>query len=88
MDKLLFLLLSFLLLARGGANHIDDDKFSIIEELKNLQIEEDDEVDHFEAWTNERGVKVMVNVDSFGAAGDGISDDTQVHIPNFLSMFK
>lgn len=91
MNKLLSLLLSLVLIAHGGANHVDDDKFSILEEFENLRIEEDDGVEHFEAWTSERGVKVIVNVDSFGAAGDGISDDTQVHILIifiFLFMLK
>lgn len=43
---------------------------------------EDGELDFLAlpSWTSEFGSKVLVNVDSLGAVGDGISDDTKVHI--------
>ncbi|OMO78244.1 Glycoside hydrolase, family 28 [Corchorus capsularis] len=55
-----------------------NDNFNILEELENLDIDEED-VEPFEipSWTSERGGKVLVNVDSFGAVGDGVSDDTE-----------
>ncbi|KAK9277548.1 hypothetical protein L1049_007093 [Liquidambar formosana] len=48
-------------------------------ELASLDIEEENDVEFFEipSWTSERGAKVLVNVDGFGAVGDGVSDDTQ-----------
>lgn len=58
----------------------------ILDELESFDIEEDDEMNVFKipSWTSERGSKVLVNVDSFGAIGDGVSDDTQVSIYNIL----
>lgn len=54
------------------------DKFNILEELEDMDIAEED-TDFLESpsWTSEHGGKVLVNVDSFGAVGDGVSDDTQ-----------
>ncbi|XP_051123542.1 probable polygalacturonase At1g80170 [Andrographis paniculata] len=31
-------------------------------------------------WESEHGIKVLVNVDGFGAVGDGVSDDTQAFV--------
>lgn len=83
MDKhLRFLLLSLLIVvSHGGANYMNqiDTKFSIIEELMSLQVDDNEELSKVvPSWTSERGSKVLVNVDSFGAGGDGLSDDTQV----------
>ncbi|KAF2292775.1 hypothetical protein GH714_028155 [Hevea brasiliensis] len=52
----------------------------ILEELESFEIDEENEVELFDtpSWTNDRGRKVLVNVDSFGAVGDGVSDDTQI----------
>lgn len=66
----------------GVVSCVLDDRFSIIDELESLDIEEeiDTEGPVVPSWfINERDGKVLVNVDSFGAAGDGISDDTEVH---------
>lgn len=48
-------------------------------QVKSFEIE-DDEIDFFDlpSWSSERGSKVLVNVDGFGAVGDGVSDDTKV----------
>ncbi|XP_050207132.1 probable polygalacturonase At1g80170 isoform X2 [Mercurialis annua] len=58
------------------------DKFSILEELESFEVDEENDVELFDtpSWTSERGGKVLVNVDSFGAAGDGVSDDTQAFV--------
>ncbi|KAI4328279.1 hypothetical protein L6164_020646 [Bauhinia variegata] len=55
-------------------NNID-----MLEELESLEIEEESEVEFSDipSWKSERGGKVLVNVDSFAAVGDGVSDDTQ-----------
>lgn len=82
MDK--FLIISFfgvLMVAHAVAGKMVHDNIALLGELENLNVEEENEVELFEepSWTSERGGKVLVNVDSFGAAGDGVSDDTQVH---------
>ncbi|KAJ4711085.1 Pectin lyase-like superfamily protein [Melia azedarach] len=58
------------------------DNIAMLGEFENLDIEEENESELFEvpSWTSERGGKVLVNVDSFGAAGDGVSDDTQAFV--------
>lgn len=81
MDK--FFLLSFLgilIAAHRVAGHMVYDNIGVLEELESLIIEEENDVEVLSpipSWTSERGSKVLVNVDSFGAAGDGVSDDTQ-----------
>lgn len=68
------------------------DNIAIFDELESLDIEDDNDFESMEfedendfdifdipSWTSERGGKVLVNVDSFGAVGDGVSDDTQVN---------
>ncbi|KAM6575482.1 hypothetical protein CsatA_023809 [Cannabis sativa] len=50
------------------------------DELESLDIiEEENDFDFFDipSWTSVRGSKILVNVDSFGAVGDGVADDTQ-----------
>lgn len=83
MDK--FFMVSFfglLIAAHAVAGNMVYDNIAMLGEFENLDIEEENESELFEvpSWTSERGGKVLVNVDSFGAAGDGVSDDTQVHI--------
>lgn len=76
------LCLGLLIATAGVVSFILDDKFSIIEELERLRIEEEIDMERsvVPSWfTNQRDGKVLVNVDSFGAIGDGISDDTKVH---------
>lgn len=80
-----FFLVSFLglLIAAQGvaANRVYDD-IALIEELEGLDIEEGIDVEIFEnpSWTSEHVGKILVNVDAFGAAGDGVADDTQVKV--------
>lgn len=38
-------------------------------------------------WGDDRSGKVPVNVDSFGAVGDGIADDTQVGTGTLIIIF-
>ncbi|KAL5550446.1 hypothetical protein UlMin_000622, partial [Ulmus minor] len=60
-------------------NMVYDDISMLDDELESWDIEEDNDWDFYEnpSWTSEHGSKVLVNVDSFGAVGDGVSDDTQ-----------
>ncbi|KNA06049.1 hypothetical protein SOVF_184660 [Spinacia oleracea] len=62
------------------------DKIAMLGELESFDTYEEDEVEDFEmpSWTSTNSAHVLVNVDSFGAAGDGTSDDTQA----FLSAWK
>ncbi|XP_041016277.1 probable polygalacturonase At1g80170 [Juglans microcarpa x Juglans regia] len=84
MDKLfLASFLGILITAHGVAgNMVCDDDIGMLEELESLEIEEENEMElsPIPAWTSERGSKVLVNVDSFGAVGDGVSDDTQAFL--------
>lgn len=86
MGKLLMVIyiLGLLMIAAtyGVAGNLLHDDIEMLWELENLEIVEDEEVELFDipAWISGRGNKVLVNVDSFGAVGDGVSDDTQVHI--------
>lgn len=78
---LLVTLLGLLIVARGVSGSMTcDNNIGMVEELNNLDIEEENEVEFSDipSWTSERGGKVLVNVDSFGAAGDGETDDTSV----------
>lgn len=82
MDKLfLVAFLIILITAQGVAGNMVHDDIGMLEEQESMQIEEvnDMELSPIPAWTSERGSKVLVNVDSFGAVGDGVSDDTQVN---------
>jgi hypothetical protein len=83
MDKLfLVTFLGLLMAAQSVAGNMIYDNIGVLEELESLDFEEENEVEAspIPSWTSERGSKVLVNVDSFGAAGDGVSDDTQVNI--------
>ncbi|KAJ6301333.1 hypothetical protein OIU77_015607 [Salix suchowensis] len=83
MDKLFIItLLGLLILANGVAENMVSDNFAILEELESFEIDEENDVLPFDipSWTSERGGKVLVNVDSFGAVGNGISDDTQAFV--------
>lgn len=79
---LVFLLCS-LIVANGvsGSMMCDNNNFGMLEELNKLDAEEENEIEELSdipSWTSQRGGKVLVNVDSFGAAGDGETDDTEV----------
>ncbi|KAA3482997.1 putative polygalacturonase isoform X1 [Gossypium australe] len=78
MDKLFLVSFLGLLITHAVGGNMLYDKFNILGELEDLNIaEEDMELFEDPSWISERGGKVLVNVDSFGAVGDGVSDDTE-----------
>ncbi|KAI9111344.1 hypothetical protein K1719_017034 [Acacia pycnantha] len=82
MDKFfLVFLLGLLIAAHGVAGNVLCNQIGMLEELGSLDIEEEEEneveLSEIPSWNSERGAKVLVNVDSFGAVGNGESDDTQ-----------
>lgn len=89
MDKLFVLSFLGLLIASYGVvgKKVRDDIGMLDDLEESFDIEEEDNDFNFfdiPPWKSERGGKVLVNVDSFGAAGDGISDDTQVNYYFFI----
>lgn len=81
-----FFLLSFLYLlmvVHGVAQknpHYGDT--ALFGQLESFDIEEGDEIESCEipSWSrSEHSGKNVVNVDAFGAVGDGVSDDTKVN---------
>lgn len=83
MDNILFLsIFCLLIVAHGTSGSNLSDDFAILGMLDDLDIEGGEEAELFDlpSWTSERGSKVLVNVDGYGAKGDGVSDDTQVTI--------
>ncbi|KAL8142416.1 hypothetical protein V2J09_015448 [Rumex salicifolius] len=82
----LFVLLSFLglLITAYGLLGIEQEKLAMLAQLESFDIYEGEEVDSVEqqlsSWTSEHSGKVLVNVDSFGAVGDGTSDDTKAFV--------
>lgn len=83
-----FLIFSILILFIGAhvvvAEEVRPDNSVIFEDefIGNLDIDLEDDIEgdflEMPGWESRGGGKVLVNVDSFGAVGDGISDDTQV----------
>lgn len=81
MDKFfLVCLLGLLIAVHGAAGSMLCENIPMLEELESLDIEEENEVELSEipSWNSERGGKILVNVDSFLAVGNGESDDTEV----------
>ncbi|XP_021631024.1 probable polygalacturonase At1g80170 isoform X2 [Manihot esculenta] len=81
MDKIFIIFfLGLLSVVYTVAGNMVYNNIGMLEELEGFEIDEESEVELFytPSWTSERGSKVLVNVDSFGAIGDGISDDTQI----------
>ncbi|KAF5793569.1 putative endo-polygalacturonase [Helianthus annuus] len=82
MGKIVFVSVLVLLLLVNVIAHVEDilsDNFDHgFGEVENLEFE-DEEIELFDmpSWSSQRGGKILVNVDSFGAAGDGVSDDTK-----------
>ncbi|KAG1348261.1 hypothetical protein COCNU_06G020900 [Cocos nucifera] len=82
----LFLMLMLVVLAMGAVSKCDDD-FAPSEDIglrtantdgeEEQEGDEHDELDSLPAWGSERVGRIPVNVDSFGAVGDGVADDTQ-----------
>jgi len=62
---------------------VPDGDIDMVKELESFDIEEEDDsaVDTYAvpAWRSEHGSKILINVDSFDAVGDGVTDDTMVH---------
>ncbi|KAL3511307.1 hypothetical protein ACH5RR_030708 [Cinchona calisaya] len=70
---------------KGTGETTLSEEASILRKVQDFDIEieeRDDEVELFEEpfWVSERGKNVLVNVDTFGAVGDGVSDDTQAFV--------
>ncbi|XP_058195009.1 probable polygalacturonase At1g80170 isoform X2 [Rhododendron vialii] len=83
MDKIFFTsFVCLLIFAIGTAETISSENIAVFEELESFNIEEGDDIENFELpfWKSEHGSKVLVNVDGFGAVGDGVSDDTQAFV--------
>ena len=81
MDRFFFIsVLGLLIVAHGVAGNMACDIIAMLEELENFDGEEVDETEFSKvpSLTSKRGSKVLVNVDSYGAVADGVSDDTQV----------
>ncbi|KAI3779396.1 hypothetical protein L2E82_09113 [Cichorium intybus] len=79
MGKIVFFsILGMLLLVHGTVVKSLSDTFEGFGEIESLDVE-DDEMEYLElpSWSSQHGSKVLVNVDSFGANGDGVSDDTK-----------
>ncbi|KAJ9554423.1 hypothetical protein OSB04_018468 [Centaurea solstitialis] len=79
MGKIVFFnVLVMLLLVHGTVGSSLYDTFDIFGEIESLECE-DDEIESSDSlsWASQHGSKILVNVDSFGAAGDGVTDDTK-----------
>ncbi|KAL6974947.1 hypothetical protein U1Q18_017087 [Sarracenia purpurea var. burkii] len=74
--------IGLLVVAHGTAERNLFDDISILGELENLDVEEGGDIELFgvPSWASQHGSKVLVNVDGFGAVGDGVSDDTQAFV--------
>lgn len=86
-DSLLITLLLVLITMRTYGIGFDADQ-SFITGIQLWEREEDEEMEPLSTsevpiWRSSGAAKIPVNVDSFGAAGDGIADDTQVNLSPF-----
>lgn len=56
------------------------EEINVLKEFEDWETEEGDGVEllDLQSFAKGRGNKVLVNVDSFGAVGDGVADDTKV----------
>ncbi|KAK9119731.1 hypothetical protein Scep_017824 [Stephania cephalantha] len=61
---------------------VDDEKFMLgdLEEIFNIGDDIEGDFLGIPGWSSERGAKVLVNVDTFGAVGDGTTDDTKAFL--------
>ncbi|KAL3845672.1 hypothetical protein ACJIZ3_003075 [Penstemon smallii] len=90
MNKLTFLSFIILLVVPlRSADKDSPDKFKIAAKLEDFEVEEEGDDNFFElsdfpSWESDQGNKILVNVDGFGAVGDGVADDTQA----FVSAWK
>lgn len=80
MDKCILIIYMFALFlaAQGMMEEID-----MLAGFESFEIEDDDWEEELNSdpgfLASQKGGKVLVNVDSFGAVGDGIADDTEVN---------
>ncbi|KAM7269438.1 hypothetical protein ACFE04_024935 [Oxalis oulophora] len=76
-------LLSFFVLLIVTCNtvvgNVIDEDLGLLDELS-FDREKQNELYPFEVPSSERGERILVNVDSFGAVGNGTSDDTQAFV--------
>lgn len=72
--------LVFMLATLGCAEKSLYEEINVLKEFEDWEAEEGDgvELSDLPSFTKGRGNKVLVNVDSFGAVGDGVADDTKV----------
>ncbi|XP_073288285.1 probable polygalacturonase At1g80170 [Primulina huaijiensis] len=86
MNNLTFICFLVLLIAPIKSEDGDfPKKFEIFDDIEEWEVEEDggddfDELLEFPSWRSGHGNKVLVNVEAFGAVGDGVSDDTQAFV--------
>ncbi|KMT07232.1 hypothetical protein BVRB_6g148660 [Beta vulgaris subsp. vulgaris] len=84
MEIFFVLFLSLLITAHGTAEYELQDNIAVFAELESFDIYEEieDEVEAFgmPSWTSSNAARFLVNVDSFGAIGDGTTDDTQAFV--------
>nr|GMD18177.1 probable polygalacturonase At1g80170 [Ipomoea batatas] len=71
--------LVFMLATLGCAEKNLYEEINVLKEFEDWEAEEGDGVEVLDlpSFTKGRGNKVLVNVDSFGAVGDGVADDTK-----------
>lgn len=79
-------LLALLIATSYGAVYRELDILGNLESLDVPQDDIDDDMTLFDfsCFTSQNSGKNLVNVDSFGAVGDGVSDDTQVRLTFFM----
>ncbi|KAK6131119.1 hypothetical protein DH2020_035139 [Rehmannia glutinosa] len=84
MNKLLIFLVLLSVPLRSAGKDFPD-RFDSFTKLQDLEVEEEEEEDgdnelEVLSWESARSNKVLVNVDGFGAVGDGVSDDSQAFV--------
>ncbi|KAK6115504.1 hypothetical protein DH2020_007773 [Rehmannia glutinosa] len=83
MNKLLIFLVLLSVPLRSAGKDFPD-RFDSFTKLQDLEVEEEEEDGDNElevlSWESARSNKVLVNVDGFGAVGDGVSDDSQAFV--------
>ncbi|KAL5723819.1 hypothetical protein ACHQM5_007166 [Ranunculus cassubicifolius] len=83
MEKvLLILLLIVLVISHGLADKNLYDEMFMPDEFEGLHTGDELEEEFLETphWTSQHSSKLLVNVDGFGAIGDGVADDTQAFL--------
>lgn len=72
-----FLVFLVLPLRSADREHCPD-RFQVSSKLEDFEVQREFEFEDLLFWESDHSSKVLVNVDAFGAVGDGESDDTQV----------